>query len=210
MTITLHRRALIAAASGLVVAGCADIVGPPPSPKLYVLDPKFTAVPNGATSGAPVPWALSVQTPDSTAGLDSERIVIARPPAGLDFYANTAWADRVPVLVQTALVEAFEHSGRIASVARDNAGTRADLILNTDLRSFEARFDSGEGAPLGVVRLGVRLIAAHSRRIVGTTEITKEVRASANTVDAGVAAITAAFSSALAELVPWVLEHQAP
>jgi cholesterol transport system auxiliary component len=204
MTITLHRRALIVAASGLVVAGCADIVGPLPSPKLYVLTPNFVAVP-----GAPVPWALSVQTPDSTAGLDSERIVISRPPAGLDFYADAAWSDRVPMLVQTALVEAFERSGRIASVARDSAGTRTDLILNIDLRSFEARFDAGEGAPLGVVRLGVRLIAAGSRRIVGTTEITKEVRASANTVDAAVAAVTMAFSAVLAALVPWVLEHQA-
>lgn len=203
MTITLHRRALFAAASGLVVAGCADIVGPLPAPKLYVLAPTLAAVP-----GAAVPWALSVQVPDSTAGLDSERIVISRPPSGLDFYAAAAWADRVPALVQTALVEAFESSGRIASVARDNVGTRADLILNTDLRSFEARFDSGEGAPLGVVRLGVRLIEARSRRIIGTTVIAKEARASANTVDAGVAAITAAFSSALADLVPWVLQHK--
>lgn len=203
MTITLHRRALFAAASGLVVAGCADIVGPPPAPKLYVLAPNFATVP-----GAAVTWALSVQTPDSTAGLDSERIVISRPPAGLDFYANAAWSDRVPALVQTALVEAFERSGRIASVARDSSGTRTDLILNTDLRDFEARYDAGEGAPLGVVRLGIRLIEARSRRIVGTTEIAKEVRANANTVDAGVAALTAAFSAVTAELVPWVLQHQ--
>ncbi|MDR3526273.1 MAG: ABC-type transport auxiliary lipoprotein family protein [Rhizomicrobium sp.] len=202
MTIMLHRRALFAAASGLVVAGCADIVGPPPAPKLYVLEPKFAAVP-----GAAVAWALSVQAPDSTAGLDSERIVIARPPAGLDFYANAAWSDRVPMLVQSALVEAFERSGRIASVAQDSAGTRTDLILNTNLRDFEARYDAGEGAPLAVVRLGARLIEARSRRIVGTTEISKEVRAAANSVDAGVAALTEAFSAALAQLVPWVLQH---
>ena len=156
MTITLHRRALFAAASGLVVAGCADLVGPPPSPKLYVLEPKLAAVP-----GVPVAWALSVQLPDSTAGLDSERIVISRPPAGLDFYANAAWSDHLPALVQTTLVESFERSGRIASVAQDSAGTRTDLILNTNLRDFEARYDAGEGAPLGVVRLGVRLIEAH-------------------------------------------------
>ncbi len=203
MTITLHRRALLAAASGLLVAGCSDIVGPPPAPKLYVLEPKMAAIP-----GAAVAWALSVQVPDSTAGLDSERIVISRPPAGLDFYANAAWSDQVPDLVQIALVEAFERSGRIASVARDSSGTRSDLILNTDLRDFETRYDSGEGAPVGVVRIGVRLIEARSRRIVGTTEITKEVRASANSVDASVAAITVAFSAVLTELVPWVLQHQ--
>jgi len=203
MTITLHRRAVLAAVSGLALAGCTDIVGPPPSPKMYVLAPKFAAVP-----GAPVTWALDVQTPDATAGLDSERIVIARPPAGLDFYAGAAWSDRLPLLLQSLLVEAFESSGRIASVARDSDGARSDFILNTALRNFEARYDAGEGAPLGVVRLGVRLIETRSRRIAATTVISKEVRASANTVDAGVAAITGAFSEVLTELVPWVLQQQ--
>jgi cholesterol transport system auxiliary component len=203
MTIMLHRRALFAATSGLLVAGCADIVGPPPAPKLYVLAPQFAAAP-----GAAVTWAMSVQVPNATAARDSERIVISRPPAGLDYYADAAWSDRLPQLVQSAVVEGFEHSGRIASVARDADGTRSDFVLNTDLRAFEARYDVGDGAPLGVVRLGVRLIETRSRRIAATTIIGKEQRASANSVDAGVAAITAAFSAVLAELVPWVLQQQ--
>lgn len=205
MTITLHRRALIAGATGLFVAGCSDVIGPPAAPKLYVLAPKLAAIP-----GPAIPWGLSVQLPDATAGLDSERIAIARPPSGLDFYADSAWSDRVPVLVQSALVQAFEASGRIASVARDSDGTRSDFILNTDLRDFEARYDQGEGAPLAVVRFGVRLIETRSRRIVGTTVFSKEVRASANSIDAGVAAITEAFSGVLAELVPWVLQQKGP
>ncbi|GAA0545080.1 cholesterol transport system auxiliary component [Rhizomicrobium palustre] len=202
----LDRRALILsslATAGL--AGCADIVGPPEPPKLYRLSPRFAAVP-----GPSVPWALSVLRPETAGSFETERLVLTRPPSGLDFYANTAWSDRTPNLIQTALVEAFEASGRIAQVARDSDGIRADYLLNTDLRDFEARYDQGEGAPLAVIRLAVRLMETRGRRIVGTAVFAKEVRASANTVDAVVAAHTEAFSGLAADLVPWVLKAPMP
>ena len=202
---TIHRRALLAGASGLFLAGCADLVGPPPAPKLYVLAPKFAP-----QAGASVPFALAVQRPDPSGGLDSERIAIVRPPSGLDFYANAAWSGSVPVLIQDALVEAFEASGRIASVARESDGTRSDVLLNSDLRDFEARYDQGEGAPLAVVRLLIRLVDSRGRRVLASAAFVKEVRASANSVDAAVAALTEAFAGVVAELVPWVLQQNPP
>lgn len=204
MTTTLHRRHLIACASAFFAAGCADIVGPPPAPKLYVLAPNMPA----HLAGAPVAWGLAVQVPDSTASIATQRIAITRPPAGLDFYADAAWSDRLPLLVQHQLVEAFEASGRIAAVARDSEGARTDLILSCDLRDFEARYDQGEGAPLAVVRLGTRVLDARSRKIITTAVFTKEVRSTANSVDAAVAALTGAFAGVLAELLPWVLLQQ--
>jgi cholesterol transport system auxiliary component len=202
----LHRRALIAGATGLVLAGCSDIVGPPPAAKLYVLKATLPA----PAPGPKVAWALTVQTPESGAGLAGERIAILRPPAILDYYAASAWADPLPAMVQAALLEAFETSARLAAVARDSDGTQSDYILSTDLRDFEARYDQGEGAPLAVVRLGVRLIQARTRKVAGYVEIAKEARASANTVDAAVAALGNAFSAVLADLVVWALGQPAP
>jgi cholesterol transport system auxiliary component len=206
MSIEINRRWLFAGAAGFVVAGCSGIVGPPPAGKLYVLAPRLP----DALPGPKVDWALSVQAPTATAGLDSDRIAILRPPASLDYYANSAWADRLPSLMQSAVLHAFEASGRIAAVARDSDGAQSDYTLNMDLRDFEARYDQGEGAPLAVVRLGVRLVEARSRRIAGYTSVAKEVRASANTIEAAVEALTAALAGALAELVPWVLDHPKP
>lgn len=200
---TLHRRHLIATAGAFFAAGCADVIGPPPAPDLYVLQPHLPA----RLAGPQASFGLAVQVPDSPAGLDSARIAISRPPAGLDFYASSAWSDRVPMLVQRQMVEAFEACGRIASVARDADGARSDVILNSDLRNFEARYDQGEGAPLAVVRLGVRLMDARSRKILATTVFSKEVRAASNSVDAAVAALTEALAGVLAELVPWVLNR---
>jgi cholesterol transport system auxiliary component len=203
---SISRRVLFAGASGLILAGCADVVGPLAAPKLYVLTPPLL----GPVPGPKVAWALSIAMPEATAGLDADRIAILRPPSGLDYYADVAWADRLPVLVQAALVEAFESSGRIAAVARDSDGARADYVLTTDLREFAARYDAGEGAPLAVVRIGVRVVDARSRKISGTAVFGKEVRAAANSVAAGVAALTAAYGAVLADLVPWVLDRSSP
>lgn len=202
----LHRRALFAAAGGLALAGCSDIIGPPPSPKLYVLRP---ATPRDLPGGK-VAWALSIDLPDASAGLDSERIAILMPPSGMDYYAGCAWPDRLPTLVQSALLEAFEASGRIDAVAREAQGAKADYILSTDLRDFEAKLDQGQGAPLAVVRMGARLVKSRSREIAGYTSLSRDVRASANTVEAAVEALDTAFAGVLAQLVPWVLDRPAP
>ncbi len=206
MSIEINRRGLFFGASALFAAGCSDIVGPPPAAKLYVLKPKLP----GALPGAKVSWALSIASPTATAGLDSERIAILRPPASLDYYAGSAWADHLPSLVQSAMLEAFEASGRIPAVSRDSDGAQSDYILNTDLRDFEARYDQGEGAPLATVRFGVRLVDSRSRKIAGYKEVSKEVRASLNSIDAAVEALGSALSAVLAELVPWVLDFPPP
>jgi len=206
MSFALDRRALFAGASGLVITGCSNLVGPPPAPKLYVLQP---ALPRDLP-GAKVNWALSIQIPEASGGLDSDRIAILMPPSGMDYYADSAWADHLPVLVQSAMLEAFETSGRIDAVARDSDAARADYILSTDLRDFEARLDQAQGAPLAVVRIGARLVKARSREIAGYTTASREVRASVNSVEAVVEALNTAFAEVLAQLVPWAFDRPKP
>jgi len=206
MTYALDRRALFAGAAVLFAAGCSDIVGPPPSRKLYLLQP---ALPHDLPGGK-VGWALSLQTPDAIASLDSERIAVVMPPSGMDYYAGSAWADRLPSLVQAALLEAFQASGRIDAVARESDAVRADYVLSTDLADFEARLDEGQGAPLAVVRIGARVIRSRTRDIAGYLNASREVRASANSVEAAVEALNTAFAGVLAELVPWVLNRPEP
>lgn len=202
----ISRRVLFAAASSLALGGCANMMGPPPAPKLYLLNPPLP----GPLAGAKADWALSVAIPDAGAGLDSERIAIVRPPFDFDYYADAAWADRLPLLVQSALIAAFEGAGRIGEVAHMRDGIRADYILNSDLREFTARYDAGEGAPLAAVKIAARVVHARTRKIAGTMVASKEVRASANAIPAAVAALTEATGAVLAELVPWVLDRAPP
>ncbi|HEY0281051.1 MAG TPA: ABC-type transport auxiliary lipoprotein family protein [Rhizomicrobium sp.] len=205
-SLLISRRLLLAGVSGLALAGCGRLVGPGEPPRLYLLKP---ALPQAAP-GAKVDWALAIAVPDASAGLDSQRIAILRPPATLDYYAGAAWSDRLPPLVQNALLQAFEGCGRIDKVAPDSDGTHADYLLATDLRDFEARYDQPDGVPMAVVRIGVRLVRSVKRNIAGRFEAAEEVPAAQNSIDAAVAALDEALARALAKIVAWTLEAPKP
>jgi len=202
-SMSMNRRGLLlTGACGLALAGCGDLIGPAQAPRLFLLRP----TPSAAAPGPKALWALSITRPDASAGLDTQRIAIMRPPATLDYYANTAWADRAPDLVQGTLVQAFEASGRIDAVASDSDGARADYILSTNLLDFEARYDQPDGIPVAVVRIGAKMIGALKRNIAGSFEAAEEVPASQNSIEAAVVAFDEALGRALAKIVAWALD----
>lgn len=203
---SLSRRAVLAGASALTLAGCSDLIGPPEAPKLYVLKPAMAPI----APGPKVTWALSIPIPDASASLDTRRIAILRPPASLDYYANAAWSDGLPTLIQTALLETFEKSERIDAVFRDSDAARMDYILQSDIGDFEARYDTPDGAPTAVVHIDVQLIDAVKRNIVAHLAVAEEMPAAANSVDAAVAAFDEALSRACAKIVGWTLSAAPP
>ncbi|HXC56055.1 MAG TPA: ABC-type transport auxiliary lipoprotein family protein, partial [Rhizomicrobium sp.] len=112
---SVDRRALlVAGASSVLLTACSGIIGPPEPAPLYML--KNTPMPAGG--GPRVPWQMSIVLPDAPDSLDSARIALVQPNNQLDYYANSSWQDRLPFLVQSTLIDAFESSGRIASVGR--------------------------------------------------------------------------------------------
>jgi len=193
------RRLLLAGLSSTaLLAGCGA-VGPVMRP-IYVLRPTLGAPPDIA----PVRWQLVIAIPDAPASLDSERIAVSRTPDTLDYYADAIWSDRLPLLFQGLVVEAFEASGKLPAVARDTAGIHGDYLLLTELREFDADF-SGGATPAAAVRLAVRLVRLPAREIVGSITIEQRAPAGANTVDAAVAAFDQALGAALTQLVAWTL-----
>src|SRR5262249_59232750 len=102
------------------------------APHLYVLRPEVTA-----PLGAPVGWRLSVGSPDAPASLDTERIALSRTANTMDYFANAAWSDRVPLLLQRLLIQTFDASNRTLSVDRDTTGLENDYLLLTEIRHFQ-------------------------------------------------------------------------
>mgnify|MGYP003345153382 CR=1 FL=1 len=54
--------------------------------------------------------------------------------------------------MQTLIIESLENSGKIVAVGRESVGLRADYILQSDLREFQAELDSRGGAPFTALR----------------------------------------------------------
>jgi len=205
MRATIERRALLhLAALALVptMTACSGLVpGSGAPPQLYVLTRKTTFPPDLPS----VSRQLLVDQPVAPAEIDTARIALARSPTTIDYFANAAWSDRAPAMVQSLLIESFEQTGKIISVGRDSAVLRADYILMPELRRFEARYESGDAPPTVLVRLLVRLIKMPDRTIIDQTVGEARETAARNGLDAIVEAYDEALGSVMKRLVTWTL-----
>jgi cholesterol transport system auxiliary component len=213
--IPMDRRLLLLSASAFVLAGCGGLgLGPTDADQtIYVLQPALTPPPAG---GAPATWALAVDVPGASDSIDSRRIALIKSDATMDYYANSSWPDRLPVLVQTALVAAFQASGRVPSVSRTQDALHADYELGVEIRDCAAHYGAADdkGKPSGNPSVAVTLIAqmstAHGRLIVANFTATQKADASQNSTGAVVQALNTALGAAVEQIVAWALTLPAP
>ena len=198
------RRALLAVALTFGVAGCGSVVGNlvAEPPDLFTLTPK-TVFADGLPK---VPWQLVVEEPTASGGLNNPRIARRSDPTELNYFAQAAWIDRAPEMVQTLMVESFENSGAIVAVGRKAIGLRSDFDLKSELREFQAEYD-GASAPLVRVRLNVKLIKQPRRSIVAFENFEATQQAAGGSMEAIVAAFDDALGKVLRQIVQWTLHN---
>jgi cholesterol transport system auxiliary component len=203
----LDRRQIVLGAGAIWLSGCGSVqlLPAPMAPQLYVLRPQ--AMP---PMGAPVRWRLSVGVPDAPASLDTARIALMRSPTTMDYFANAAWNERVPLIVQRLLIQTFDASNRIVSVDRDTAGLETDYLLETDIRDFEARYATPDGAPEIAIGIQAKMARMPEREIVGSLSVTQQAQASGNNLDSIVLAFHQATGAAIVQIASWTLSLPAP
>jgi len=203
----LDRRQAILGGGALMLSACGSLqlIPKPQTPQLYLLRPQIMP-----PMGAAVSWRLAVGIPDATASLDTTRIALSRSATTMDYYANAAWDDRLPLLLQNLLIQTFDGSGRIVSVGRDTAGLETDYLLQAELRNFEAHYDTPEGAPKIIVSIQAKLARMPQREIVATLNATQQAQASANNLDSVVMAFDQATAPAIVQIASWTLSAPNP
>jgi cholesterol transport system auxiliary component len=203
MVISFGRRAL-AATLVLGLVGCASLLTDKPKP-LYQLTPKSTY-----PAGLPhLPGQLLVDLPLAPGGLDSERIALSRSPVSLDYFAEGEWTDRAPRLVQTALLESFENSRTVTAIDRETIGLSADLVLKTELRHFEAVYDSPNGPPQVWVVVNARLVKMPERKIIAQQSFEARAPAADNKIADIVLAFDEALGKVMKQTVTWTVTNPA-
>lgn len=181
----------LALAAALALTGCGG--GAPAS----VFD--LSALPGHAGPGA-ARGQLVVSAPVATAPLDSERILVRPKPDEVAYLKGAQWADRLPLLVQTRIVQSLENARLLAAVARTGQGVSGDWSLSGEVRRFEIDVASGQA----VVEITVKLASTQSGRIVGAMVAKGVAPGSAASGAEAAQALDAALAQALAEIVRFV------
>ena len=182
-----------------VLGACAKLPGQGPPPRLFELSPKST-YPEGLPT---VDWQLIIEPPTSPAGLDTTRISLKRSAREQEYYARARWTDISTTLVQTLIVESFENSGKIIAVGRESLGLRADFVLKTELREFQALYLGA--TPEAHVKIGAKLVKMPERAIVGSESFEARIPATQDNIEAVVDAFDEALGKVLRRLIPWTL-----
>src|SRR5690348_16046874 len=203
----IPRRAALIALMTLLAGACSvsNLLGPPPAPEIYVLRPVL-----GDLTGPKVSWALAVDRPSAPTNIETDRIAISRSANTEDYYADASWTDRLPGLLQRELVQAFEKSARIDQVADDASAVHSDYILETEIRTFQARYAQPDGAPTAIVSIGARLISRDTHSIVAHVVVEKQAPATQNSINAAVEALDRASGDAISQIVTWALAAVRP
>jgi cholesterol transport system auxiliary component len=192
---------LLGASCAVSLAGCS-VFPSAPAPQIYRLTPLASAPPQRRI----LRGRLVVDIPTASESLDTDRIALIRDRVRFDYYANSLWTDRVPLLVQTLLVDAFENDGSIAEVGRDAQALTPDYLLETEVRRFEAVYSGAtDQAPTAVVALDLGLVAMPDHRRLGRTLLSEQSPASHNSVDSIVEAFDVAVGNILLQCVAWTI-----
>ncbi len=197
----MSRVSLFTAASlAVLLAGCGSIGGPKTEVKIYSPATAVTVDP----SWPKVDWSLSLGVQAANTMLDSPRIAV-RPSANeMQTYKGARWADNAPDLLQTALVEAFEDSGRVPSVMRVGGGSvRGDFGLWIEVRQFETVYAGGE--PEAVIEVQARLVQLRGGGLVASKRFRHAVPSRTPAVEDVVTAFGDAMSALGTDLVTWTL-----
>lgn len=199
---TMHRRDVIlfATAAPLLLAGCGGVLDArndaPPSEYRLMAKPAF---PDDLPRAN---WVLVVTEPEAEGALDSDRMAIVAQ-GRIDRVADVTWSDRPSAMLQSAMVQAFEASGRLRGVGTERDDLPSRYMLQSTLDAFQLE-PEGEGLAASV-GLSARLLRLPGREVVASREFTRREPAAERSNAAAVAAFDAAVTGLLEEIVPWTL-----
>ena len=142
---------------------------------------------------------LVVAEPVAAQALDSERLVV-RPQVGeIAYLSGAQWADRLPRLVQTRLIQSFENTRAVKLVGRPGDRLAADRTLESEIRAFEIDVKAGQA----IVEITAKLLDDRSGRIVASEVFAARLPTGGTGGPAASAALDAALGQVMRAIAVW-------
>ena len=184
----------------LILSGCVSLIpDATPADVVYRLSATTEGVPQ-----SPIAKVIRIDRPRAASVFQGKDIVVSPDGRRLASAAQAKWAESIPDMLQNSFVDVLaERSGLVGVIP--SSGARTDTRVHLTIKSFEARFDQGEGsAPMAVVHYAATLSNASNRNLLGTYDVKKAVRATDIRVSTIVEAMDNANQQALNEIADWL------
>ncbi|PYE89965.1 cholesterol transport system auxiliary component [Phyllobacterium leguminum] len=146
---------------------------------------------------------ILIQAPAALKALDGQNIVVNTSPDEIEYLKGAQWGDRLPSIVQSRLVQAFDNTGLLGGVGRPGDGLAIDYQVITDIRTFGV--DAFTSNPTATVEIGAKIMNDKNGEVRATRVFTASVPVRGSGNAAYVQALNAAFDQVTGEIVSWTL-----
>lgn len=186
------------------LSGCVSLLPDPVAAgTVYRLSTAKQNVPQ-----APNALVIRVDRPSVSSVFETTDIIVSPDGRRLASASGGEWAELIPVMIQNSFVDLMGQDANLVGVI-PSSGARTDTRLHLTVKSFEAQFDQGEGAPpLAIVHYGVSLLNASDRNLLGSFDVKKTIRADQARVSSIVKAMDGANQQALEDVIGWLQQSK--
>jgi cholesterol transport system auxiliary component len=147
--------------------------------------------------GERLPLAIGVARPGAAPALDTDRVAVVQPDSRFDYFTGVRWSEPAPQMLQQQLVRALAADGRFEAVVATPSRVPSDLLLDVELRRFEAVYAADGSTPVVRVEMQVSLVDPRKARRLASFVVAASSPADENRL----APVVAAFDRATAEAV---------
>lgn len=151
--------------------------------------------------GGRLPLAITVAHPGAAPALDTDRVAVVQPDSRFDYFAGVRWSEPAPQMLQQQLVRALASDGRFEAVVAAPSRVPADLLLDVELRRFEAVYAADGGLPEVRVEMQVSLVDPRGAKRLASFVATASSAATANRRAPVIAAFDRATAAAVHDAV---------
>jgi len=178
----------------MLLAALAGACSSGPAPATYDL-----SAPSSRIRGAAGVQVL-VNEPAALQTLSTQQILVKDASGSVSFLGGAQWADNLPRLIQTRLINTFENASQLRGVSRPSSGAVADVQLVSELRSFEIATPSNEA----VVEISVKIVSDQNGRIVNGRIFRARTPVAAVDAPNAARALDESLSTVMLDIVRWV------
>ena len=143
-----------------------------------------------------------IPQPTALSALDSNQILVRVGSSEIQYLSKSQWADKLPRMVQSKLVEAFENTHKLGGVGVPGQGLAIDDQVVTDIRAFE--IDSA-GHSVATVEIAAKILNDKTGTIRAQSTFRKTVPVSGAANTDFVKALNVAFAGVASDIVDWTL-----
>lgn len=146
---------------------------------------------------------LLVLEPTAPAAIATDRILIRRDPLSVTYLPDARWADGLPQMLQSILVQSLASTGRIGFVGAQGAGPVPDTVLLTRIDAFGVDREA-DGSFQIRISCELTVLRDRDQRVIGTRRFTRSGSVSDDQPQTIVRGFQFQLDSLLSDAVGWV------